>query len=97
MNGSLGTDHGQAGLLIIAGGNVNAGVYNCDKDTWPGLLSDASGRYIGMAEDGGDFRDIIVELLTKSGGFGVSNAARDEIFPDYTFNSSDDLGIITDD
>ncbi len=61
-NGSMGTDHAEASCMVVAGGGVNGGVYNCDADTWGngGLYTSPSGRYVGQRTD---FRAVLAEIV----------------------------------
>ena len=72
QNGSLGTDHGTAGLAYLMGGGVNGGQVIVD---WPGLD-------IGVNEDlqiTTDLRGVISELLSKRlGGTDIAS-----VFPGY--------------
>jgi uncharacterized protein (DUF1501 family) len=58
-NGSQGTDHGHASVMLIAGSLVEAGVHG----PWPGLADDAlyEGRDLAVATD---YRDVLHEVLT---------------------------------
>jgi uncharacterized protein (DUF1501 family) len=74
-NGSGGTDHGQAGTILVAGGAVRGGRV-CGE--WPGL---APGR---LASPGDlaittDFRDVLLDVLPPA----LSGVERDRVFPRY--------------
>ena len=74
-NGSGGTDHGQGGIMFIAGGSVRGGRIICD---WPGLSP------LRLAGPGDlaltcDFRDVLLEILPR----GLSEADRERVFPRY--------------
>jgi uncharacterized protein (DUF1501 family) len=79
-NGSLGTDHGNATAMMVAGGPVNGGVYNCDPTTWANgdVFSSSSGRYLRHRTD---FRCVIAEILEKH--FGDSNQIINKVIPGY--------------
>lgn len=79
-NGSVGTDHGEASCMFVAGGNVNGGIYNCDAITWPTgtLFSTGNGRYVQRLTD---FRAVFGEILTKH--FGVPTIELEDVFPGY--------------
>jgi uncharacterized protein (DUF1501 family) len=84
-NGNLGTDHGHATCMFVAGGNVRGGkVYG----RWPGLERDQlyEGRDLALTTD---FRTVCSELISKHSG------AKDikRIFPG--FNTSTSLGLIS--
>jgi uncharacterized protein (DUF1501 family) len=74
-NGSGGTDHGQAGTILVAGGTVRGGkIYG----EWPGLASER------LADPGDlaittDFRDVLMEVLPPE----LTRADRDQVFPKY--------------
>jgi uncharacterized protein (DUF1501 family) len=75
-NRGRGTDHGQAGLMLVLGGKVNGGRVH---GLWPGL---AAGQQVGP---GGlaattDYRDILAEIIQR----GLGNPQLAAIFPDYT-------------
>lgn len=76
-NGSMGTDHGEASCMIVAGGAVNGGVYNCDSTTWGngGVYTSPSGRYIGQKTD---FRAVLAEIVDKH--FGQPKILNDVIY-----------------
>ena len=85
-NGSIGTDHGHGGLMMVLGGHVDGGRV---VTQWPGL---ADGQ---LYEDQDlavtiDYRDVLTEILTKR----ADNPDFRSVFadPDYTPR---DLGIIT--
>lgn len=63
-NGSLGTDHGEAGLVFAAGGPVIGGVYHCDPGSWPSgtMLFASQGKYVEHARD---FRAVLGEVLER--------------------------------
>lgn len=54
-NGSAGTDHGHGSLVIVAGGNVNGGVYGDDITE-----TELGNNYLGYSTD---FRDIYRNLI----------------------------------
>ncbi|MFK7743244.1 MAG: DUF1501 domain-containing protein [Planctomycetota bacterium] len=81
-NGS-GTDHGVGGFCLVAGSNVNGGVYNCSQGGWSQLVGTPSGvkpwrnlnlpasqtTYENALEPATDFRTVLVEIAKKH--FGV--------------------------
>jgi len=74
-NGSGGTDHGQAGTILVAGGTVRGGRIYGD---WPGLSPDrlASPGDLAITTD---FRDVLMEVLPAE----LPPRARERIFPRY--------------
>lgn len=76
-NASLGTDHAEAGVMFVAGGNVNGGVYNGSAGNWSGILS-VNNRYLGMRTD---FRAVYAEILQRH--FGISPMEIDSIIPGW--------------
>jgi uncharacterized protein (DUF1501 family) len=67
-NGTLGTDHGNGGVMMIMGGNVNGGVY-CKQtlggdDGWPGLDPDLTIDHDAIRTTI-DYRAIFAEILRK--------------------------------
>ncbi len=91
-NGSIGTDHGEASCMIVAGGGVAGGVYNCDADAWgtDGVYSSDSGRYVGQRTD---FRAVLAEIIDVHFQQG---AILDTVLPGWsrlTGRSFDRLGL----
>ncbi len=78
QNGSLGTDHGEASCLFVAGGQVNGGVYNCDASTWSDgdMFSTGNGRYVAHLTD---FRTILREIFDRH--FGVDATGIESVIP----------------
>ena len=79
-NGSIGTDHGTAGLAYLMGGGVNGGQVVVD---WPGLD-------VGVNEDlqiTTDLRGVITEMLTKRVG-GTDPAV---VFPGFSGSMDEGL------
>jgi uncharacterized protein (DUF1501 family) len=75
QNGSLGADHGTAGLAYLIGGGVNGGQVVSD---WPGLdVTD-----LEMGEDlkiTTDLRTVLTEMLNRRlGGTDINT-----VFPDF--------------
>ncbi len=83
-NGSGGTDHGQGGLIFVAGGAVEGGRV---AGQWPGL---AAARLAGPGDLAitTDFRDVLLEVLPR----GLSPAERERVFPRY--QKTRDLGLL---
>ena len=83
-NGSLGTDHGHGGLMLLLGGHVNGGqVYG----RWPGLADD---RLFGPGDLAvtTDYRDVLAEICLKR----LGNPALDRIFPGHEIEMPGVLG-----
>ena len=74
-NGSAGTDHGQAGTILVAGGGVRGGRVSCE---WPGLAPDRLAPPGDLAITT-DFRDVLLDVLPA----GLSAAEHERIFPRY--------------
>jgi uncharacterized protein (DUF1501 family) len=74
-NGSLGTDHGHGGLMLLFGGHVAGGRV---LGQWPGLAGD---QLIGPGDLAvtTDYRDVLAEVCLRR----LNNAALAEIFPGY--------------
>jgi uncharacterized protein (DUF1501 family) len=89
-NGSTGTDHAEAGAVIVAGGAVNGGVYQCNSADpvlpWSpyvdtnnrGSMFGVSGRYLQRAVD---YRSILGELVRDH--MGATQPMLDRIIPGY--------------
>ena len=86
-NGNRGTDHAEATLMMLMGGAVNGGMYNCDPDSWANgdLFSTKNGRYVAHRTD---FRNIYHEILTRH--LGDPDGRIDEIIPNYSAVSATD-------
>lgn len=74
-NGSLGTDHGHGGLMMLMGGNVVGGQV---LGEWPGLEPELLFGPGDLAVTT-DYRDVLGELCRLR----LNNPATDEIFPDH--------------
>ncbi len=80
-NGSAGTDHGRAGVTLLAGGRVIGGVHHCDPISWPSgatLFSDA-GKYIAHRTD---YRALYAEVLRHH--LQISDPDLDSVIPGFT-------------
>lgn len=75
-NGSLGTDHGHGGAMLLLGGNVAGGRMH---GVWPGLAPE---HLVGPGDLAitTDYRDILGEIILKR----LNNPRLAEIFPGYT-------------
>lgn len=82
-NSGLGTDHGRASMMLLAGGGVKGGkVYG----RWPTLAKDKQ-------DDGNlavttDYRDVLAEVLDKR----LATASLDKVFPGHRVRP---LGIVS--
>jgi uncharacterized protein (DUF1501 family) len=84
-NGSRGTDHAEASVMMVAGGGVKGGVYNCDADTWEeGAMFAKRDRYLSRRTD---YRSVFAEIFTKH--FGDSPDLMETIMPGYSQAVSD--------
>jgi uncharacterized protein (DUF1501 family) len=74
-NGSLGTDHGHGGLMLLMGGNVAGGRVH---GNWPGLHAD---QLVGPGDLAVtlDYRDVLGEVCFKR----LNNPALAEVFPGF--------------
>jgi uncharacterized protein (DUF1501 family) len=80
-NGSGGTDHGRAGVALLAGGRVLGGVHHCDPLDWPAgatLFSD-SGKYIAHLTD---YRTLYAEVLRRH--LQLADPDLDLVIPGFT-------------
>lgn len=83
-NGSVGADHGTAGLAYIMGGGVNGGQV---AGTWPGLAEE--NWYNGDLAITTDLRSVIAEMLNKRfGGTDINT-----VFPDFEGGQDNNLFI----
>lgn len=75
-NGSLGTDHGHGGAMIVMGGGVVGGQV---MRTWPGLATEQlfAQRDLAITLD---YRDILAEIVDKR----LGNPNVGSVFPNYT-------------
>ncbi len=86
QNGTGGTDHGHANVMLVMGGDVRGGrVYG----RWPGLGPDEryEGRDLALTTD---FRDVFGEIVTRH----LDVADTSPIFPGYTIRPSNFRGIL---
>lgn len=90
-NSSGGTDHGSANAVFVAGGQINAGVYNCDSTTFPpGVVNQGpEGRDLLYRTD---YRAIMWEILRDH--MGADPAKLEAIFPGYAAANLTELGVI---
>jgi len=79
-NGSRGTDHAHACAVLVAGGRVRGGAYNCDTSTWAaGDLFSAQGRYVRYRTD---YRAVFGEIFVRH--FGDDAALLDAVIPGFS-------------
>ena len=79
-NGSGGTDHGRAGVALLAGGSVLGGVHHCDPVSWPAgatLFSDGN-KYIAHRTD---YRALYAEVLRHH--LQIADADLDQVIPGF--------------
>ncbi len=75
-NSGLGTDHGRASAMFLAGGGIKGGkVYG----QWPGLATEQLDRD-GNLRVTTDFRDILGEVVQRR----MRNPRLDQVFPNHT-------------
>lgn len=74
-NGSLGTDHGHGGCMLVLGGNIAGGAVH---GRWPGL---DAGNLFGPGDLAvtTDYRDVLTELCLPASGAQVQEV----LFPGY--------------
>jgi uncharacterized protein (DUF1501 family) len=74
-NGSLGTDHGHGGLMMLLGGNVAGGRVH---GHWPGLARE---QLVGPGDLAvtTDYRDVLGEVCLNR----LKNASLDKVFPGH--------------
>jgi uncharacterized protein (DUF1501 family) len=81
-NGSLGTDHAEAGVMFVAGGKVKGGVYQCENANWTtgqtGALFQVNSRYLRRTVD---YRSVFGEIIRKH--LGASQEQLNEVIPGY--------------
>ena len=84
-NGSTGTDHAESSVMLVGGGGVKGGVYNCDDATWAdGDMFSKRDRYVARRTD---FRSVFAEIF--QGHFGDPASMMNEIIPGYDFAKLD--------
>ncbi|MBI4661000.1 MAG: DUF1501 domain-containing protein [Verrucomicrobia bacterium] len=81
-NGNRGTDHAEAGVMLIAGGKVKGGVYQCSNETWTvgktGSMFQVNSRYLKRSVD---YRSVLGEIIRDH--LGASSAQLNTIIPGY--------------
>jgi uncharacterized protein (DUF1501 family) len=86
-NGSVGTDHAEAGVMLVAGGAINGGVYQCSPGDlvtpWQvgdsGTMFAANGRYLQRSVD---YRSVLGEIIRDH--LGANQGHLDRIIPGYS-------------
>ena len=90
QNGSLGTDHAEAGCMLVAGGSINGGIYGCHpSDNYNGVsvpwvtgqtgsMFGVSNRYLKRAID---YRSVLGEIIRDH--LGATQGQLDRIIPGY--------------
>jgi len=94
QNGSVGTDHAEAGCMFVAGGAVNGGVYGCsssDAVPWvtgdTGSLYGVNSRYLKRAYD---YRSVLGKIIRDH--LGATQPQLNNIIPGYA-NAAEHLGV----
>ncbi len=81
-NGNEGTDHAEAGPMLVAGGKIKGGVYQCDNASWKtgpqGVMFGANSRYLSRSVD---YRSVFGEIVRDH--LGASAAQLEEVSPGY--------------
>jgi uncharacterized protein (DUF1501 family) len=84
-NGSNGTDHGEANVMMVGGGSVTGGVFNCDAASWEaGAQFARRERYLSRKTD---FRAVFGEIFERH--FGDDPSLFEAIMPGYTIDKFD--------
>lgn len=82
-NGSGGTDHAEASAMLVAGGRVKGGVYQCGNDSWTvgaqGSMFQVNSRYLRRSVD---YRSVLGEIVRDH--LGATPAQMDKIIPGYS-------------
>jgi uncharacterized protein (DUF1501 family) len=102
VNNSFGTDRAEAGVMFVAGGGINGGIYGCGPATetyngnnvsWTvgdggqnGVLFAVQSRYLGRAFD---FRSVYGELIREH--LGATQNQLNRIIPGYANESVEKL------
>lgn len=81
-NGSDGTDHAEASVMLVAGGRVKGGVYQCDSQSWPtgpaGAMFQVNNRYLRRTVD---YRSLLGEIIRDH--LGATPAQLAKVIPAY--------------
>jgi len=89
-NGSSGTDHAEASAMLVAGGRIRGGVYQCNDTSWPvgpsGALFKVDGRYLGRTVD---YRSVLGEIIRKH--LGATPEALARVLPGYAEENREHL------
>lgn len=84
-NGSRGTDHAESSVMLVAGGGVKGGVYNCDETRWEeNAMFSARDRYLSAKTD---FRAVFAEIFERH--FGDDRDQMDRFMPGYSIAKLD--------
>lgn len=81
-NDSGGTDHGKAGVMMVAGGAIQGGAYNCDDVSWYNGPSVSPLEIDGALDHHTDFRTIFAELFEQH--LQLSPTELDTIIPNWS-------------
>lgn len=89
-NGSQGTDHAEANVLLVAGGKVKGGVHQCGNDSWTigpqGSLFQVNNRYLRRTVD---YRSVLGEIVRDHLGTTAGQLAK--IIPGYGAEATERL------
>jgi uncharacterized protein (DUF1501 family) len=81
-NGSQGTDHAEASVMLVAGGKVKGGVYECGPDSWTvgpsGAMFQVNARYLRRTVD---YRSVLGEIIRDH--LGATPTQLERILPGY--------------
>jgi uncharacterized protein (DUF1501 family) len=81
-NGNQGTDHAEAGVMLVTGGKVKGGVYQCNNNSWTvgtsGSMFQVSGRYLRRSVD---YRSVLGEIIRDH--LGATPEQLNSIIPGY--------------
>jgi hypothetical protein len=98
---TAGTDHAEASVMMVAGGNIQGGVYGCKHNEFTGAnsaqnwVTGMSGSMFGVPSTRGylkriiDYRSVLGEIIRKH--LGASDAQLNRIIPGYAAESSEHL------
>jgi uncharacterized protein (DUF1501 family) len=103
-NGDNGTDHGEAGVMYVAGGNVHGGTYGCSPSEaipWvPGSVGVRSGSMFALPVNSAtpnylkrsiDYRSVLGEVIRDH--LGATPAQLNKIIPGYANESVEHLAV----
>ena len=88
-NGDAGVEHGLAGPMFVLGNNVAGGIYGAEDFA---VVHDPAKRDISIAVDQ---RTVLNEVIRKRGGMADPDTLSATVFPTWTHDSADELGLIS--